>query len=103
METIREFAAVALVLALALFAAWWLRRRGLAGGVGSFSLPGKARHRRIETLERLVLGPQYSLHLVRLGGSALLIGTSPGGCALLHSTALCELDKPALESTRGAQ
>jgi hypothetical protein len=36
-------------------------------------------------VERLMLGPQHSLHLVRLAGRGLLVGTSPAGCAVLES------------------
>lgn len=92
METIRETGAVALVLALALGAAWWLRGRGLAGVAASLSLPRKGHARRLESLERLTLGPQQSLHLVRLGSSAMLIAAWPTGCVLLHRADWRELD-----------
>ncbi len=80
MEVIQQTGAVAAVLALLLLTLWWLRRRGLAG----MALGRKPLARRMESLERLALGPQHALHLVRLGGSALLISTSPTGCALIH-------------------
>jgi hypothetical protein len=48
--------------------------------------------RRLESLERLALGPQHALHLVRLGGSALLISSSAAGCALIHRAAWQEID-----------
>ncbi len=101
METIRQFAAAALVIGLALAAAWWLRHRGPAGGLGSLTLRAKSRARRLESLERLALAPHHSLHLVRLGSSALLIGASPSGCALLHRAELRELDRLDLPSAGG--
>jgi flagellar biosynthetic protein FliO len=88
MEAIQQTGAVAAVLALLLLTLWWLRRRGLA----STPLGRKAAARRMQSLERLPLGPQHSLHLVRLGGSALLISSSPTGCALIHRTGWKELD-----------
>jgi flagellar biogenesis protein FliO len=42
--------------------------------------------RALEQVDRLALTPQHSLHLVRLGGRALLIGRSPAGIALLDSS-----------------
>jgi flagellar biosynthetic protein FliO len=90
MEAIRQTGAVAAVLALLLLTLWWLRRRGLTG----VTLGRKTSVRRLETLERLPLGPQHALHLVRLGGSALLISSSAAGCSLIHRTAWQEIDGP---------
>jgi flagellar biogenesis protein FliO len=97
METIQQTGAVVLVLALLPLTLWWVRRRGLAGMAGGLPLVRKASPRNLESLERLALGPQHTLHLVRLGGTALLISASPAGCALLHRTEWCEI-----ENTRGA-
>jgi flagellar biogenesis protein FliO len=88
MEVIQQTGAVALVLTLLLLTLWWLRRRGVAG----VTLGRKAAARRLESLERLSLGPQQTLHLVRLGSSALLISSSPAGCALIHRAGLQEVD-----------
>jgi flagellar biogenesis protein FliO len=88
MEAIQQTGAVAAVLALLLLFLWWLRRRGVAG----MTLGRKSAVRRLENLERLPLGPQHALHLVRLGGSALLISSSPAGCALIHRSEWLEVD-----------
>jgi flagellar biosynthetic protein FliO len=88
MEAIRQTGAVVAVLALLLLTLWWLRRRGLTG----VTLGRKTAARRLESLERLPLGPQHALHLVRLGGSALLISSSAAGCTLIHRTAWQEID-----------
>jgi flagellar biogenesis protein FliO len=88
MEAIQQTGAVAAVLALLLLTLWWLRRRGLTG----VTLGRKTAVRRLESLERLPLGPQHALHLVRLGGSALLISSSASGCALIHRAAWQEID-----------
>jgi len=90
MEAIQQTGAVAAVLALLLLTLWWLRRRGFAG----VSVGRKTSARRLESLERLPLGPQHALHLVRLGGSALLISSSASGCTLIHRATWQEIDGP---------
>jgi flagellar biogenesis protein FliO len=50
-------------------------------------LPGAfGKSRSIETLQRIALTPQHSLHLVRIHGRELLVATHPQGCALLLET-----------------
>jgi flagellar biogenesis protein FliO len=88
MELIQQTGAVVAVLALLLLTLWWLRKRGLTG----VTLGRKTAVRRLESLERLPLGPQHALHLVRLGESALLISSSAAGCALIHRAAWQEID-----------
>jgi flagellar biosynthetic protein FliO len=88
MEGIAQFAAVAGVLLLLAAALWWLRRRGFTGTV----LAGKPTGRRLQSIERMPLGPQHTLHLVRLGERAFLVASSPGGCALLENVAWREID-----------
>jgi flagellar biogenesis protein FliO len=74
MDYVRQMAAVGAVFLLLGGLLWWMRRRG-------FAAPGKARGaRRMEVLERLSLGPQHSLHLVRWDGATLLVACSPAGC-----------------------
>jgi hypothetical protein len=36
-------------------------------------------------VERVALGPQHALHLVRLGERGLLLSSSPSGCALIET------------------
>lgn len=89
MDAMQQFGAVAVVLALLSATLWWLRRRGF-----SAALPRKANGRRLQTLERLPLGPQHTLHLVRMEDETLLVACSPAGCVLLtrsgesHGTAV---------------
>jgi flagellar biogenesis protein FliO len=80
MELIRQLLAVGSVLLLLAAALWWLRRKGLAR-----YRPRGSREHSLQAVERLMLGPQHSLHLVRLAGRGLLLGTSPAGCAVLES------------------
>jgi flagellar biosynthetic protein FliO len=90
MEAIQQMAAIAVVLLLLGAALWVLRRRGFAG----VALGSRSAKRRIECLERLPLGPQHSLHLVRVGETELLVALSPTGCSLVerftHRTAEAE-------------
>jgi len=80
MEPIRQVLAVSAVLSLLAACLWWLRRKGLVRqGAGG------PRKRALQSVERLTLGPQHSLHLVRLAGRGLLVGTSPAGCAVLEN------------------
>jgi len=88
MDLIVQGTAVAGVLALLGFALWWLRRRGFAVALPSRRSGG----RRLECLDRLVLGPQLTLHLVRFGQTALLLAATPAACTLVESRPLGEIE-----------
>ncbi len=79
--------AVVAVLLLLVASLWWLRRRGFV----SPALPRRGAARRLETLERLPLGPQQTLYLVRAGKKTLLLACHPAGCSLLESIAEADL------------
>jgi flagellar biosynthetic protein FliO len=81
MDVIGQMAAVAVVLLLLGATLWALRQRGFAG----VTLTRKAGGRRLECLERLPLGPNQVLHLVRMGEIELLLASSSSGCTLLRS------------------
>ena len=83
--------AVGVVLGLLGGALWWLRRRGMI--LPASTRRGAVRH--MECVERLALGPQQTLHLVRIGGRALLVASSPAGCALLHTADWHEVGREA--------
>jgi flagellar biosynthetic protein FliO len=87
MEFGRQFLGVGVVLGLLGAALWWLRRRGYVA-----ALPRRRSARMMQALERLPLGPHHTLHLVRIGGTALLVGCSPGGCVLLQSVPAAQID-----------
>jgi len=91
MEMMGQLAAVAAVLILLAATLWWLRRRGFAAAVR----PARRSGRVLQSLERLPLGPQHTLHLVRLGRKALLVGCSPGGCTVLTDVAWPEIEPEA--------
>jgi flagellar biogenesis protein FliO len=78
MEFGQQYGAIVVVLCLLGGTLWWLRRRGYA------AVASRRGDRRMETLERLPLAPQHTLHLVRIGRSVALVATSPSGCALLQ-------------------
>jgi flagellar biogenesis protein FliO len=80
METVRQVFAVSAVLSLLAASLWWLRRKGIVR-----RRAGGSRSNALQAVERLMLGPQHSLHLVRVAGRGLLVGTSPAGCAVLES------------------
>jgi flagellar biogenesis protein FliO len=83
MDLTEQIAMVLVVFALLGGLLWFLKRRGLA------SLPLGTRRsagaRRLEVLERAVLTPHHTLHLVRVAGKVVLIGTAPSNCALLDA------------------
>ena len=81
MDVMEQVTAVAVVMLLLGATLWWLRRRGVA----VIALPGRARGRQLECLERMALGPQNALFLVRVGDTELLVASSPGGCSLVHT------------------
>lgn len=87
----QQYGSVALVLCLLGATLWWLKRRGYAAPTA-----GRRGARSLEPLERLPLGPQHTLHLVRIGRTVAVVSCSPGGCALLQTL-------PAEESAGGPQ
>jgi len=88
MDFVRQMAAAGAVLALLAATLWWLRRKGFAGVLPDRKTAG----RRLECLERLALGPQHTLHLVRLGERALLLVSTPAGCTLVESVPRRQLE-----------
>jgi flagellar biogenesis protein FliO len=84
-EEIQQAIAVIAVLAALGIALYVLRSKGMVmfavrGG-------GGASTRRLQSLERLPLTAQHSLHLVRVAGRVLLIAVSPQGCSVLDGMA----------------
>jgi flagellar biogenesis protein FliO len=81
MEAIQQTLVVVFVLGLLGATLYWLRGQGIARFGGKSAVRGSAR--RMQSIERMALSPQHSLHLVNVGGRVLLIAVSPGGCSLL--------------------
>ncbi len=91
MEILEPMAAIGVVLALLAATLWWLRRRGLAVPLSPRRSPAG---RRLECLERLPLAPQHTLHLVRMGDTALLLASTPAGCTVVRSVPCREIERP---------
>jgi flagellar biogenesis protein FliO len=103
MEMLQQLAAVALVLGSLCALVWVMKRKGWArvGGAGVGWLRGRSftprnSQAQLEVIERLVLTPQHSVHLIRLADRILLVGLSPNGCNLLESTPAAALEQPAM-------
>jgi flagellar biosynthetic protein FliO len=83
MEMFEQLTIVAVILGVLCGGVWLLKRKGWAQTAmrrrRSDSEP------RLEVIDRLVLTPHHSLHLVRLADRTLLVGLSPNGCNLLES------------------
>ena len=77
----QQITAVFLVLALLGAALWFLRSRGLAQYRGP-ARRKSARH--LETIARLPLTPQHSVHLIRVSDHTILLAVSPSGCTLVE-------------------
>jgi len=80
MEAVQQTLTVVFVLGLLGATLYWLRSKGLAQFKGGIARAGA---RRMQTIERLALTPQHSLHLVNVSGRVLLIAVSPGSCVVL--------------------
>lgn len=77
-----QLLAIVAVLAMLWGGLWLLKRKGF---VQSNLRRTKASPKcRMETLDRLVLTPQHSLHWIRVGNRTLLVGLSPSGCQFLE-------------------
>ncbi len=82
MEWLRPLLSIALVLGLLAALRWWL------GGRGAAPLWRRGRNLRsgkLEPLDRLALTPHHSVHLIRVGDRAVLIGAHPAGCSVLET------------------
>ena len=78
---VQQILAVFLVLGLLVGVLWLLRRRGIAYPRGA-ARRKSARH--LESIARLPLTPQHSVHLVRVSDHAVLLALSPSGCTLVE-------------------
>jgi len=83
METFQQIAVALLVLGLLGGLLYWLRAKGFA--VFGVKDARRGGDRRMQSLERLALSPQHSLHLIRVGERALLVAVSPGGCTVVDT------------------
>ena len=84
MDTIQPVIAAVFVMGLLLVVLLALRKKGMLNfAVSQNGKTGK----RIELIERVALGPQHALHLVRAGDRCVLIVTAPSSCQVLDFVA----------------
>jgi flagellar biogenesis protein FliO len=79
MDLLQGLTIVFVLLVTLVGAVVWLRQKGYA----QFSAPGIRNTRRLQVLERQMLTPQHSLHLIAVDGRVLLVASAPGGCTVL--------------------
>jgi flagellar biogenesis protein FliO len=85
MQQFGQLFAVAGVLMLLGGSLYILRRKGIARF--GFRTAAAAGGRQLQSIERLPLTSQHSLHLIRVYGRIVLIAVSPGGCSVLDGSA----------------
>jgi flagellar biogenesis protein FliO len=85
------FLAVVLVLCLLCGVLYFLRSRGGAMFHLPRMTPGVGQ-RKLEVLERVSLGPQHGLHVVRVGNRSVVIATAPSSCGILCDLATGEAE-----------
>jgi len=78
MDIVRQSLAITFVFALLWGALWFLRKKRLAG----FSRR-TARHAHLESIAKLALTGQHSIHIVRAGDRELVLGLHSSGVTLL--------------------
>jgi flagellar biogenesis protein FliO len=83
MDVLRQLLSVLLVFSLLGTALWLLRRGGRISFQGPARTRVQANTRSIVAVERLVLTPQHTLHIVRVNGREILVATHPQGCAVV--------------------
>ena len=98
MEAIQQVVAVLFVLGLLGGTLYWLRAKGAASFAGKGF--GRPANRRMQSIERLPLTAQHSLHLVSVAGRTLLIAVSPGGCSLLDDGLERDLREDRMDNLR---
>ena len=97
MDGLRQLWAIGLVFGLLWAALWALKKKGSVGFRQSNS--GTAGNT-LESLGRLRLSPQHSLHWVRIGERNLLVGVHPAGITPLGDLApasACAKPEPRLQ------
>ena len=81
MEFLQQALSIAFVFGL-LGVMFWVLRGKLRPG--ALYWPGRAgANRQLESIDRLMLTPQHSVHLIRAGGKEVLLSTHPQGCTVI--------------------
>ncbi len=82
MDVLRQVSAVVLVFGLLGLFLWKMRGRGFSGA--AFLRRSEQKERRLQSVERLALTPQHTLHLLIIAGREIVVATHPQGCTLLQ-------------------
>ena len=83
MDVLRQVLSVLTVISLLCAVLWLLRRGGKVSFQGLARTRVQGNTRSMIAVERLVLTPQHTLHIVRVNGREILIATHPQGCDIL--------------------
>lgn len=83
METLGQFGAVLLVLALLMSAGYLIRKKQLPSFARELRFASAPK--RMQIVERVALTAQHTLCLVRIGDRELLVTTAPGNCQVIST------------------
>jgi flagellar biogenesis protein FliO len=86
MDLIRESLGITIVFALLWLALWLLKKKG-AISVGNLVKRPGAKHC-IETIDKLRLTPQHSVHILRVVDRQIVLGVHSSGFTVLGEAAL---------------
>jgi flagellar biogenesis protein FliO len=81
MDIVRQSLAITFVLALLWAALWFLRRRG---NIGIGFPKARATTAVLESRAKLALGPQHSIHVIRVDERDMVVAVHPAGVTLLY-------------------
>ncbi len=86
-EILQPLGAVGLVLTLLGGVLYVLRKRGVATFSEAGSPFGRSGNpRQLKVVEKIPLGGQHALHLVRVGDRFILVATAPGSCQMMDTS-----------------
>ena len=80
MDIVRQSLAITFVFALLSAALWCLRKRG---NIRAGFPRARAAHGVLESRGKLALGPQHSIHVVRIGERDMVVAVHPAGVTVL--------------------
>ena len=83
-EVLGQMLAVLLVFGLLFAALWALRRNSDMAWAGGRRRSAGGTGKTLEAVERLVLTPQHTVHLIRAHGREWVVATHPQGCTVLR-------------------
>jgi len=93
MDIVRQSLAITFVFALLWAALWFLRKRGNI----RIGFP-KARDTNavLESRAKLALGPQHSIHVIRIDKRDMVVAVHPAGVTLLYPSHAADAADPAI-------